>query len=236
MYMCLAMPVFVAACGILVVQCEIQLLTQGSNLSALHWDHGVLATGTREVPRLQVLLQLASTYFCLPEFPLGKHSFSGSVSSLPPSMVFPPLTLAFPLQAFPGSCSSAPTGIGVHLMAHYTLFPAALPAYSPQAISSTPWHQLLCRFWKTLYTTSMRWFLFDWFWIAREIVEFPQLSSQVWISFPCCWHNFWPVLPNLLCCHLRTFTVCPWRIFAATLCFLPLVFFLFFVILAVMIP
>ena len=86
--MCLAMPVFVAACGILVVQCEIQLPDQGSNPSALHWDHGVLATGTREVPRLQVLLQLASTHFCLPEFPLGSTPSQGSVSSLPPSMVF----------------------------------------------------------------------------------------------------------------------------------------------------
>ena len=37
--------VFIAVCKFLVVACGIQYPDQGSNLSLLHWDLGVLATG-----------------------------------------------------------------------------------------------------------------------------------------------------------------------------------------------
>ena len=125
MYIYFAVPVLVVACGVLVVACEIQLPDQGSNPGALHWDHGVLATGTSEVPRLQVLVQLSRTYFCLPQLPLGSTPLRGQSLVSHPAR-FSSSHFAFPLQAFPGSCSSAPTGIWVCLMSHYTLFSAIL--------------------------------------------------------------------------------------------------------------
>ena len=36
---------FISACELLVAACRIQFPDQGSNLSPLHWQHGVLATG-----------------------------------------------------------------------------------------------------------------------------------------------------------------------------------------------
>ena len=160
------------ACGVLVVQCEIQPPDQGSNPGALHWDHGVLATGTREVPRLQVLVQLSSTYFRLPQFPLESTPLRGQ------SLVSHPAQFSSSHFGF----SSAGFSRVLFLCPNWHMSVSHVPLYSvfchsylhilPRQFYPLPWHQLPCRFWKTLYATSLQRFLFGWFWIARKILEF----------------------------------------------------------------
>ena len=101
-----------------------------------------------------------------------KHSSQGSVSSLPPSSVFL-LSLCFSSAGFSRVLFLCPNWhMSVSHVPLYSVFCHSYLHILPRQFHPLPWHQLPCRFWKTLYATSLQRFLFGWFWIAREILEF----------------------------------------------------------------